>query len=47
MTRSKEEVTRDENIDQRVLVKHIKNDLFPKAKFVLGKDEWNVGARIK
>jgi hypothetical protein len=42
MTRSEEELTRDENIDQRVLVEHIKNDPFPKAKFVLGDgSDWN------
>jgi hypothetical protein len=29
-----------------VLVEYIKNDLFPKAKFVLGKDEWDVGGTI-
>jgi hypothetical protein len=29
-----------------VLVEYIKNDLFPKAKFVLGKDEWEVGGMI-
>jgi hypothetical protein len=46
MTRSKEELSRDEHIDQRVLVEHIKNDLFPKAKFVLGEDEWDVGGMI-
>jgi hypothetical protein len=46
MTRSEEELLRDENIDQRVLVECIKNDLFPKAKFVLGKDEWDVGGMI-
>ena len=46
MTRSEEELLRDENIDQRVLVEHIKNDLFPKAKFVLGEDEWDVGGMI-
>ncbi len=46
MTRSEEELLRDENIDQRVLVEYIKNDLFPKAKFVLGKDEWDVGGMI-
>jgi hypothetical protein len=46
MTRSEEELSRDENIDQRVLVECIKNDLFPKAKFVLGKDEWDVGGMI-
>jgi hypothetical protein len=33
MTSSEEELTRDENIDQRVLVEHIKDDLFPKAMF--------------
>jgi hypothetical protein len=46
MTRSAEELSRDEHIDQRVLVEYIKNDLFPKAKFVLGKDEWDVGGMI-
>ena len=46
MTRSEEELSRDEQIDQWVLVEHIKNDLFPKAKFVLGKDEWSVGGMI-
>jgi hypothetical protein len=46
LIRSKEELPRDENIDQRVLVEHIKNDLFPKAKFALGKDEWDVGGMI-
>ena len=46
MTRNEEEESRDEHIDQRVLVDHIKNDLFPKAKFVLGKDEWDVGGMI-
>ena len=47
MTRSAEEVTREEKIDVRVLVDYIKLDLFPKAKFVLGKnDEWDVGGRI-
>ena len=46
MTRSEEELLRDENIDQRVLVECIKNDLFPKAKFVLGEDEWDVGGTI-
>jgi hypothetical protein len=29
-----------------VLVECIKNDLFPKAKYVLGKDEWDVGGMI-
>jgi hypothetical protein len=46
MTRSEEELTRDENIDQRVLMECIKNDLFPKAKFVLGSDGWDVGGMI-
>ena len=27
-------------------MEHIKIDLFPKAKFVLGKDEWDVGGTI-
>ena len=40
MTRSAEDLSRDENIDLKVLVEYIKTDLFPKAKFVLGKDEW-------
>ena len=46
MTRGEEELSRDEQIDQRVLVEYIKNDLFPKAKFVLGKNEWDVGGMI-
>ena len=46
MTRNEEEESRDEQIDQRVLVDYIKNDLFPKAKFVLGEDEWDVGGVI-
>ena len=46
MTRTEAEITRDEQIDLKVLVEHIKNDLFPKAKFVLGKDEWDVGGTI-
>ena len=47
MTRNEEEeLSRDEHIDQRVLVDCIKNDLFPKAKFVLGEDEWDVGGMI-
>jgi hypothetical protein len=46
MTRSAEELTREETIDFRVLVEYIKNDLFPKAKFVLGKNEWDLGGRI-
>ena len=37
---------RDENIDLKVLVDYIKIDLFKKAKFVVGKDEWDVGGRI-
>ncbi len=32
--------------DVEVIVKYIKNDLFLKAKFVLGKDEWEVGGMI-
>jgi len=46
MTRNEEELSRDEHIDQRVLVDCIKNDLFPKAKVVLGEDEWDVGGVI-
>ena len=46
MTRNEEELSRDEHVDQRVLVDCIKNDLFPKAKFVLGEDEWDVGGVI-
>ena len=46
MTRSAEEVLRSETIDLKVLVEYIKIDLFPKAKFVLGKDEWDVGGTI-
>ena len=46
MTRSAEELARDEHIDMKVLVEYIKNDLFPKAKFVYGKDDWDVGGRI-
>jgi hypothetical protein len=46
MTRSAEELSRDEHIDLKVLVEYIKTDLFPKAKFVLGKDEWDVGGTI-
>jgi hypothetical protein len=46
MTRSAEELSRDERIDLKVLVEYIKNDLFPKAKFVLGKEEWDVGRTI-
>jgi hypothetical protein len=46
MTRSVEVITREEKIDLRVLVDYIKLDLFPKAKFVLGKNEWDVGGRI-
>ena len=46
MTRSAEELSRDEHIDMKVLVDYIKNDLFPKAKFVYGKDDWDVGGRI-
>ena len=46
MTRSAEDLSRDENIDLKVLVEYIKIDLFPKAKFVLGKSEWDLGGRI-
>jgi hypothetical protein len=46
MIRRAEELSRDEHIDLKVLVEYIKNDLFPKAKFVLGKDEWDVGGMI-
>lgn len=46
MTRSEDQISRDEQIDLKVLVEHMKNDLFPKAKFVLGKDEWDVGGMI-
>ena len=46
MTRSGEEIARDEHIDQKLLVEYIKNDLFQKAKFVLGEDEWDVGGMI-
>ena len=46
MTRSAEDLSRDENIDLKVLVEYIKNDLFPKAKFVLGKNEWDLGGTI-
>jgi hypothetical protein len=46
MTRSEDQISQDEQIDLKVLVEHIKNDLFPKAKLVLGKDEWDVGGMI-
>ena len=46
MTRRAEELSRDEHMDLKVLVEYIKNDLFLKAKFVLGKDEWDVGGMI-
>jgi hypothetical protein len=46
MTRNAEEASRDEQVDLKVLVEYIKNDLFPKAKFVLGKEEWDVGGMI-
>jgi hypothetical protein len=47
MTRSAKEASWKETIDQKVLVEYIKIDLFPKAKFVLGKDEeWDVGRTI-
>ena len=44
--RCAEEIMREENNDLRVLADYIKIDLFKKAKFVLGKDEWDVGGRI-
>ena len=34
MPRNEEEISRDEHIDQKVLVGYIKNDLFQRAKFV-------------
>jgi hypothetical protein len=46
MTTGAAQHSRDENIDMKVLVDYIKNDLFPKAKFVYGKDDWDVGGRI-
>jgi hypothetical protein len=46
MTRTFEELSRDEHMDLKLLVEYIKTDLFPKAKFVLGEDEWDVGGRI-
>jgi hypothetical protein len=46
MTRSEEELSRDEHIDERTLVDCIKNDSFLKAKFVMGEDEWDVGGVI-
>jgi hypothetical protein len=46
MTRSEDQIPPDEQIDLKVLVEHIKNDLFPKAKSVLGKDEWDVFGMI-
>ena len=46
MTTSEEELSRREQNDLKVLVEYIKNDLFPKAKFVLGKDDWDVGGTI-
>ena len=46
MTASAEELSRDEIIGLKVLVEYIKIDLFPKAKFVLGKSEWDLGGRI-
>ena len=45
-TRSADENLRDKHIDIKVLAEYIKVDLFPKAKFVLGKDEWDMGGRI-
>ena len=46
MTRNAEELERDEHIDMKVQVEYIKNNLFPKAEFVYGKDDWDVGGRI-
>jgi hypothetical protein len=46
MTSSPDRHLRDEHIDLKVLVECKKNDLFPKAKFVFGKDEWDVGGMI-
>ena len=46
MTTDDDRQSRDDHIDKRVLVEHIKNDLFPKAKFVSGEDEWDVGGMI-
>jgi hypothetical protein len=46
MTRSAEELSRDEHLDMKVLLEYIKNYLFPKAKFVYGRDDWDVGGRI-
>jgi hypothetical protein len=36
MTRSPEDLSRDEHIDLKVLVEYIKKDLFPKAKVRFG-----------
>ena len=46
MVRGAKEVLRAETTDLKVLVEYIKIDLFAKAKFVLGKDEWDVGGTI-
>jgi hypothetical protein len=46
LTRSEDQIARDEQVDVKVLVECTKNDLFPKAKFVLGADEWDVGGMI-
>jgi hypothetical protein len=40
------ELSRDDQIDLKVLIEYIKNELFTKAKFVLGKDDWDVGGII-
>ena len=46
MTTSEEDITRREIGDLKTLVEYIKDDLFSKAKFVLGKDDWEVGGMI-
>jgi hypothetical protein len=46
MIRIADELSRHEHIDLKVLVEYIKNDLFQKAKFVYGKDDWDVGGTI-
>ena len=46
MTRSEEEITRDEKLDMRVLVEYIRNDLFHKVKFVYVNDHWRVDGTI-
>ena len=46
MIRIADELSRHQHIDLKVLVEYIKNDLFQKAKFVYGKDDWDVGGTI-